>query len=1465
MRHDKFHMRIIALLMAFLLVCLFLVPENKATAKDAFLSNYVQKVFNQKNGIGSNEVNCLYQSSSGYIWIGTDGGLYRSNGAEFQSINLWDIERTDVYSINCIIQDVDGRMWIGTDNYGLFYIENGENYHLQDEYYNGIKQINDICQTEDGTIYVATSKGLFTCAVDTNTDVMHMQPYTDTRLSGLNFTHIENQGNLIWGIRNTREIYVFDQDGLISVVDVSDDIADELSAIACLNDVIYIGSNGRDVLRFNTRYNYEKMISVVEGINDFMLDNNGLVWVLADNGLGYFDSKSNFTKLYDCVFEGYLSDMIMDYEGNYWLSSSRMGVLLLSRSKFSDFNLLSGMEDAMVNAVYRYKGNTYVGSDDGLSVFNYRYEKVTDYATVELTDMLSGISVRHIMSDKEGSLWISTYRKYGVVKVERDGTISNFGRNSGLPSNTVYFTYELSDGTIAVSMDAGLLIIDKQGEILQTYGVEQGISERILSVFEDEDGTIYLGTDGSGIYLISAEDKSILAHYDTESGLNSDVVTVITKGKEGIWIGTDNGLCFLNESFRSISNIEYSNSIIDILLSEDTVWLIGSMGVLRTSEEELLGSQGISGRYLDADDGLIREINVDGKNYVSSDRVFVCCNTGFYSIDKKQLYQNTIPPRMKVTAIDVDGKTYEFDDVNNGLSIDSDVSRITIDFAVFSFQNRSDMRVEYMLKGFDETPIVISGTDSMEAVYTNLDGGQYEFTISAYNGDGTACEEEVSFSIYKKKSFFEKPFARAAVITLVLIVITGLVLGIFLFRKLLIKKNTAFEQLSKEHEVAVKSSSAKTDYLANMSNEIKTPINAMIVKADELLSVFEQDEENRQRVLSIQEIGGSVLSKVDDIILLAKIEAGKIDITSTPYSVTTLIYDLSEETTKKIGDKSIKFFVEIGENISDNLIGDEFKIKEILSRLLDNAVKYTKEGSITLSVDCYEYENQKHTSFVNLVFSVSDTGIGIQEERIENLLEIYNIADNVKNTIHSGNGVGLAIAKGYSDLMDGEIEVESSYGLGSTFTLSLLQKINVKGEEGPVRAKIEGIVSQEIADKLWLPDVHCLLVDDDDVSREVSAKTLMTFEMKVDQASSGISAIDMVMNHSYDVVFMDLSMPIMNGVEAMHEIREIAGDTYSQLPILSMDTNAIEENRGELLGAGFTDNLVKPIDIRRVAAILRDCLPEDKIKERTNDVEQYINESRYRDGLAKMMPYIDVEYAISKVGGSIHVFNKLVVTYYRQHANAIDELFEKFGKDARGFKTKLHAIRVNSMSIGAIRLSQGASKLEAAINIGNRDYVKDNLEDFAEHLLEVLLTLEEYIAFRDEVSGMTDEEYFAKTKQQNEVLQDESQEKSQEKVQGETQDKLQEIKTAEVAVRSGESSDNEEQAMASISLDILESIKYHALMNSFREVEEEMRHIMETEYVGEDKEFVVVLKGAVERHDVAAIDELITTYFDLKM
>lgn len=196
MKNRKTVKRIISTIMAFLMVCLFVVPTTVTNAKDNFISGFLQTVYNQNNGIGSNEVNCLYQSSSGYIWIGTDGGLFRYNGSSFQSINLWDTDRTDVYCINAIIQDADGKMWIGTDNYGLFYIEDGKNYHFQNEYYNGIKTIYDICQLEDGTIYVSSPSGLYT--VFNDGDNASLVAAEDEYLQNKDFSDIEAFDGALW-------------------------------------------------------------------------------------------------------------------------------------------------------------------------------------------------------------------------------------------------------------------------------------------------------------------------------------------------------------------------------------------------------------------------------------------------------------------------------------------------------------------------------------------------------------------------------------------------------------------------------------------------------------------------------------------------------------------------------------------------------------------------------------------------------------------------------------------------------------------------------------------------------------------------------------------------------------------------------------------------------------------------------------------------------------------------------------------------------------------------------------------------------------------------------------------------------------------------------------------------------------------------------------------------------------------
>ncbi len=1428
---------IIAFLLTLLMVCLLVVPQLSTMAKDSFVSSYIQTVYNQKNGIGSNEVNCLYQSSTGYVWIGTEGGLYRSNGSQFTSINLWDMDRTDIYAINSIMQDKDGRMWISTDNYGLFYIEDGQSIHLQEEYYSGIKDIADVCQTETGAIYVAGNSGLYLCQKDTS-GTMRLFPFAE-RSQGYDIIDLEAQGNLLWAISGNNEVLVFDENGLVKNIKIDDITTDDLTCLSNLAGNIYVGTSGRNIIRFPA-LNKEPavMTAACDGINNIMIDSNGYIWICADNGLGYFKKSDEFIKTNDCEIDSYLSDMIQDYEGNYWIASDRMGVLLLSKSKFTDLNMSIGMSESIVNTVYTYRNHKYIGTDDGLLIYDAAYEKVTN----ELTEYLSGVSIRHIVKDDSGTLWISTGRIYGVVKVASDGTISNYGRAAKLPSIYINATLPLKDGNVAVATEEGVAIIDYEGELIKVYGREQGIyNNNILCLYQDKSGLLYAGTDEGGLYVIDLSDDEI-TNYTTDDGLNSNVVTSIDEGKQGLWVATDNGICFYKDSFRAISNVEYTNSIYDIAIFEDVMWLVGSRGVLRTTEEELLGSKGIASRYYDTNDGLTKTINTTGNAYIDKDgKLFICCNDGICTLDTKNIPYNLVAPRIKITAISLDGETYEFDDLEDGLKVKNDVSRITIDFAVFSYSNRSNIQVQYTLRGFDEEPIVISGSETMQAVYTNLDGGVYEFEVNAYNSDGTPCEAPISFVIEKENKLTESPMAKIGIAFIIVTILIVIIVAIFGVRKMIRSKDSALEKLSKEHEEAVKSSSAKNDYLANMSNEIKTPINAMMAKASELIELSKEDAEYRENIQNIQEIGKNVINKVDDIIVLAKLEAGKYDKTEKPYSVTTLMYDLSELAMEQVGDKSVKFFVEIGENVRDNLVGDKHKIKDILKRLLSNAIRYTKEGSITLSVDCYEYPDKAHMDKVNIAFTVSDTGIGIQEDRLEDIFQVYNIADNKRNSTYSNNGVGLAIAKGFAELIGAELEVESVYGAGSTFTLSLDQKLADNVSSNQMINRVEETVSKEVADSLWLPDVQVLLVDDEEVSRQVALKTLGEFDMKIDVATSGVQAIDMIMNKQYNVIFMDLGMPIMNGVEAMKEIRELEGTEYMMLPIIAMDSDAIEEHSQSLIEEGFTESIIKPLELRRVAAILKDCLPEDLIKEKSSETEQHIDNSRYRDGLVKLKDTIEIEYAIEKIGGNIDMYNKLVTTFYNHNTIVIDELYDKIDKDARGFKTRIHSLRTNSINIGALELAKKAATLEAAVNINNKEYVKDNLGDLMSELRETLENIYEYLTFLEEVSELTDEEY--------ETLYKHSDTKSE----GGT-----------------DSSDEDlEIDLANIPKDgifgELDAIKKYALASNMDEVNNTMNRLLSYEYEGEDKEFMDALYDVVSSGDKDAVVELVDTYMALKM
>ncbi len=1421
--------------MAFLLVCLFLVSitglSGKSMAKDTYLSSFTQTIYNQSNGIGNNEVNCILQSSSGYIWIGTDGGLYRYNGSGFFAVNLWNTDSADVYSINCLMQDTSGRLWIGTGNYGLFYLKDGEYKHLENEYYDGIKTINDICETEDGRILVSTQKGIYEI-IDASDGNSSMTMLFEDNLSGIEFGNMAVMNNTVYVISGNNEICVINEEGYDVINTQEMTGGDDLRCLEDINDRLYIGTSGRNIIVMRDKDNYGLIETEVYGINSILKDSNGYIWVCADNGVGFFNRGNVFNRLTECEIDSYLSDIIEDYEGNLWIASTRMGVLMLSKSKFTDYNMYTGMQETMVNAVLVYKNNQYICTDDGLLIYNNEGERVSN----DLTEALDGISVRSIMADSEGNLWIGTYRKYGLIKYvfgkdKEEGILNSITRAGGLPSNSVNTCIELDNGNIAVATSEGLAVVDKEGLVLHTFLKKDGLNQdNVLCIYQDSKGFLYAGTDGGVLYVLPRNISEVLEKFNADSGLNAGMITSIEEGEKGLWIGTDNGLGFYNDTYRAISNIEYSNNIYDIIPGEDFIWIISSMGVLRTTEDELLGSNGISSRYLDTDDGLNKTINAYSNSFMDNNGIlYICCNTGICSLDTKNISYNQMAPKIRVTAVDVDGDRYEFDDLVNGLKVGSNVSKITIDFAVFSYLNRGDIQVEYMLEGFDNEPIRISGRDTLQAVYTNLAGGTYTFHINAYNADGTPCENEISFTIVKEKSFMEKPVSKIFIIFIIIVVAVLFTVGILRMSKSLKKKNKALEELSKEHEEVIKTSTAKNDYLANMSNEIKIPVNAMISKADELIKLMDKDDTYRGNVQDIYDIGNGILGKVDDIILLAKIEAGRLEKIDEPYLVSSIVYDLSEYAKEQIDSENIRLFVEIGDNISDNLIGDKEKIESILKIFIDNAIKYTKEGSITISVDSYELNEEE----VSMGYTISDTGVGISEDRLSDIFEVYSIVDNRKNNISRGNGIGLAIAKGYSKLLDSDIAVESVYGAGSTFTLSINQKIAGVLPDND-RERIDEIVSQETADKMWLPAVKALVVDDEEVSREVSVKTLESFEMSIDTADSGVSAIDMVMNNDYDVVFMDLAMPIMNGTDTMKEIRGLEGDKYLLLPIISLDYDAVSDNSDILLENGFTGTLLKPMDVRRVAAMLKDCLPEDKIKEKSSNVIENIKNSKYADELYKLEEEINIRKAIEKIGGSIDVFNKITRSFYKKNYN-LKDIIEAHGiSDTRWFKQRIHTLKASSYNVGAYAFSQEAARIEAAINANNKTYMNNNYDKLLTHFEELMTLIGNYLESIDEIDN-----------EKTEISESDEETNNAENI------------------NSVDTTKEEETGKTGISISMLKKLARFIKEADHDEIKNTLDIINQKNYIGEDADFITVLNESLNENDDKKALELITTYIDL--
>ena len=530
-------------------------------------------------------------------------------------------------------------------------------------------------------------------------------------------------------------------------------------------------------------------------------------------------------------------------------------------------------------------------------------------------------------------------------------------------------------------------------------------------------------------------------------------------------------------------------------------------------------------------------------------------------------------------------------------------------------------------------------------------------------------------------------------------------------------KNVENKELKYESQMALQASKTKSDFLSNMSHEIRTPINA-ILGMDEMILRESKEQNILEYAENLRHAGNSLLGIVNDILDFSKIEAGKMEIIPVEYQLSSLLNDLVNMIHTRSDKKGLKFIAQANPNIPSILFGDEIRIKQIITNILTNAVKYTEKGSVTLNVD---YKD-KGTDGIILEISVKDTGIGIKEEDISKLFSAFERIEEKRNRTIEGTGLGMNITQQLLRLMDSSLKVESIYGQGSTFSFELEQKVVSREPIGNFEEAFKNSLKnhKEYHEKFTAPDANILVVDDTVMNLTVVKGLLKQTKIQIDTAESGYECLDMVVRKKYDVIFLDHRMPGMDGIETLKEMKELPINLNADTPVISLTANAISGAREQYIAAGFKDYLTKPINSTHLENMLIKYLPKDKViisdgTENTSSLSIDNNSSFLIQHSSLDLPewLMKVEGLNLKEGvehcGDTEAYLEVLKVYANSVINGANEIEDYFkAEDWKNYTTKVHALKSSSRVIGAIELSDRAKRLEDAGNSGYIDEIKND-------------------------------------------------------------------------------------------------------------------------------------------------------------
>ena len=1260
-------------------------------------AGYTAKLYDATNGLPTSDANCILGTSDGYVWIGGYSGIIRYDGLTFERLDASE----GLTSGRAIFEDSKGRIWVGTNDNGVVLIEKNIRTHYT--YKEGLPSSSIRCFAEDtaGNIFIGTTGGL--SYIDKNGTLRNVD---DDRINNeIVSTLSSTPSGYIYGVTKTGDVFLiesesikyFYENGSLGSETISTLFADPLNEgkiyYGSENGSVYYGKFG-DLLDRMKKTN----VSFDKGIVNITYSCDR-VWIVTNSAVGYLDVDQRFHELKNIPMHNAIEMITSDYQGNLWLASSRQGVMKIVTNNFIDLYEVAELDEEVVNATCYYKNNLYIGTDSGLHVINPYYQSVKK----EISDYFGTARIRCIIEGTSEDLWVCTYSAgMGIVHIDENGKITSLTEKDGLPDNSVRCAVLTDDGSILAGTNGGLAVI-KDGKIVKTVTANDGIDNTIfLTVEADSDGVIYAGTDGDGMYVISDDE---ITHVGRDDGLSSDVILRIKKDtvRNVLWIVTSNSVQYLfNGEIHTVKTFPYNNNFDLFFDKYGDVWVLSSYGIFSVKASDMINDSIVDYKLYTTANGLT---SVPTSNSFSCldefGNLYISGRTGVNKVNINHFFESVSYLRMGIRSIYV-GDEELLPDEDGVYTIPSTNARITIMPAVLDYTMTNPM-IRVYLEGAEDNGITVARSSLSSLEYTGLKYGNYTLHIQVLDGVTGNAIEETTYAIVKQPRLSELLGMR-----ILLIAIVGLICGLIVWR---IMSGTIIRRQYKEIQIArdeaERANSAKSRFLANMSHEIRTPINT-IMGMDEM--ILREDPSDVPKpyfmsvinyALDIRDASESLLGLVNDLLDISKIESGKMNLIEKRYDTAEMLRSLVKMTRIRSNQKDLTFDYDIDEDLPKSMIGDEPKVKQILMNLLTNAVKYTDLGGLTLSVNV----DTKSDTEVQLTFSVKDTGIGIKSEDMDKLFNAYERFDEEKNSGIQGTGLGLDISKRFAELMNGSLECKSTYGEGSEFIFTCIQRYD--------ETEVIGIFDEHAGDdsgkpyvpQFIAPDANILVVDDNPMNLTVIKGLLKATKVFVTTAGSGEEALDKVRVETFDVVLLDHMMPGMDGIETLGKIREIRPN----LPIYALTANAMAGGAEFYMSKGFNGYLAKPIDSRELEKAIMKHLPEEiMMKPGSEDALQDLTKLPEELAWIKSVEGINIDEGIKAAGGvssyitAINMFRDTI----ESSSKVIEEAFNE--NDIKLYTVKVHALKTSARIVGAVDLSILCEKLEEAGNRSEEEFIREN-------------------------------------------------------------------------------------------------------------------------------------------------------------